>query len=439
MKSSVFLFLVLAQAAAQAFSINTEQCWSAAPILKATLESKKLEIEQKLCAIDFYQGEYSICPKLNSTNPGVLVVKKLVDMPDEEFKQRYCSDVDEAKEQGKLKVAAKFKQTISCSNASSPVAYYRISEFLNGPRVPVAVFRTMDKSMHLELTLKANEYLAGKTDLIAQNWKNFLRAHQNPSRYPDLFIGSTVYGNLVENVKSEFKYSVISGSGPYGTRYQRFVQQKPFLLVANSASAISLAGGTSLQKLAPVVTQMKDVSNMIVTDYLLNQADRIGNIHFKYKWYKYENGEVTDESSETKYVNFRDVIPASEQEKAKAGEVLVKEMILKDNDCGISKDNEMKNIGALQLMRHMNPKFYFQLQKLAAFVATNEGENYFKNELRIPSNYFLGTANVSSVKGNIIEAAQILKANCQKGLLALDLKLEELLADPNYKASCEAE
>lgn len=439
MKSSAFIFLILAQTAAQAFSIDTEQCWSAAPILKSAIESKKLETEQKLCAMDFYQGEYAICPKLNSTNPGVLVVKKLVDMPNEQFQQKYCADVDEAKEQGKLKVAAKFKQTISCSNSSSPVAYYRVSEFLSGSRVPVAVFRTMDKNKHLDLTLKANDYLAGKTDLIAQNWNNFLRAHQNPSRYPDLFIGSTVYGNLVENVKNEFKYTDVSGVGSYDTRYQRFIQQKPFFLVASTDSILNIAGGTSLQKLAPVVTQMKDVSNMIITDYLLNQADRIGNIHFKYKWYKYENGEVVDEPSETKFVSRRDVIPASEMAKAQAGEVLVKEMILKDNDCGVSKVNEMKNIGALQLMRHMNPKVYSQLQRLAAFVATDEGANYFKNELRIPTNYFLGTPGVSSIRNNIIEAAKILKSNCQNGLLLLDLKLEELLLNPNFKASCEAQ
>lgn len=439
MKKSIVAFLILSQAAAQAFTIDTEQCWSALPILKSAIESKKLEAELKLCAMDFYQGEYAICPKLNSTNPGVLVVKKLVDMPNEEFKQKFCSDVDEAKEQGKLKVAAKFKQTISCSNSSSPVAYYRISEFLGGSHVPVSVFRTMDKEKHLELTNKANEYLTGKTDLIAQNWKNFARAHMNPGRYPDIFIGSTVYGNLTENIKSEFKYTEISGVGDYDSRYQRFIQQKPFLLVANSDSVVNLAGGTSLQKLAPVVTQMKDVSNMILTDYLLNQADRIGNIHFKYKWYKYENSEIIDESSETKYLRGRDVIPTAELNRAKAGQVLVKEMVLKDNDCGINKDNQMKSIGALEKIGHMSPKVYYQLQKLAGFVSSDQGANYFKNELRIRSDYFQGTAAVSSIKDNIISAANILKTNCRNGLLSLDLKLEELLVNSNYKASCESE
>ena len=274
--------------------------------------------------------------------------------------------------------------------------------------------------------------------MIAQNWRNFSRVHKNPERFPEIFIGPTVYGNLTENIKSEFKYTEISGVGNYDSRYQRFIQQKPFLQVSSSDLVIQLAGGATFSRLAPVVTQMKDVSNMIVTDYLLNQADRIGNIHFKYKWYTLENGSVIDESSETKYIRGRDVIPADELSQASSNRVLVKEMVLKDNDCGISKDNEMKNVGALEKIRHMNPKVYNQLQKLADFVVTDAGAQYFTSQLRIRNDYFQGSPGVSSIKNNIVSAAAILKAKCQSGTLSLDLNLEELLVNPMYKASCES-
>lgn len=436
MKRVIFIFTFIIPIFAYAFSLSNEKCWSAAPILKPIKESKKLDKEKRLCSLDFYQNEYSICPKLSSTNPGVLIIKRLVDMPDLDFRQKYCGYVDEAKEMGKAKVVAKFKQSISCSDSSSSVAYYRISEFLHGSHVPVAVFRTMDKEKHFEITLKANEYLSAKTDLISESWKRFLQMHLTSEKYPSIFIGSTVYGALIENIKSEFKYIEISGIGPYEFRYQRFIQQSPFLLVANSEAITTLAGGKSFKELAPVVTQMKDISNMVLTDYLLNQGDRIGNIHFKYKWYKLENGEVVDSPSRTHYVNHQDIIPIEELEKKKNGEVLVKEMILKDNDCGISKANEMKKIGALDRIKHLNPKVYEQLQKLAAFVLTKEGQNYFENELRIKTEYFLGNQFVSGIKNNIIEAARILKTNCEKGTLSLDLNLEKILMNPDFKGAC---
>lgn len=429
--------MIAAQIPLYAFSLANEKCWSANPILKSSDESKKLVTEQQLCSMDFYQGEFSVCPKLNSTNPGVLVIKRLIDIPDLEFRKKYCANVDEANESGKLKVVAKFKQTISCSNASSPVAYYRIAEFLNGPRVPVAVFRTMDSQKHLEITEQALSNVATiPTELIAQNWRRFFQLHKIPGQHPEIFVDGTVYGALVENIKSEFQYTEVSGAGSYETRYQRFMERKPFQLVANSASIKDLAG-SSFKTLAPILTQMKDVSNMIVIDHMLNQADRIGNIHFKYKWYKYENAEVSEADSKSKHIRGQAVIPATELSHLKAGEVLVKEMVLKDNDCGISKENEMKKAGALNLIRHMSPKVYKQVQKLAAFIQTQEGINYFKNELRISEGILLNPSQ--GIRANILDVAKTLKSNCESGALSLDLNLEALLANPNFKGNCQPE
>lgn len=436
MKQLILIPVLLAQMSAYGFSMANEKCWSALPIQKKAEESKKFQDEQKLCSIEFYDGEYAICPKLESTNPAVLVVKRLVDMSNNDFENAYCKDIDEAKRAEKAKVVAKFKQTISCSDARSPVAYYRIAEFINGSRVPVAVFRTMDTQQHLDITNKALAYLAGSPELIATTWKRFLQFHNSPQKHPELFLKDTIIGALIENTKSEFIYTEISGVGNYDGRYKRFIQQKPFLNLSNPNSIGNLAGGANFQKLAPVVNQMKDVSNMIILDHMLNQADRIGNIHFKYKWQKYENGQVDSADSKAKYVHYKDVIPEEELANANPGQVLVKEMLLKDNDCGISKDNEMKNSGALQSIKHLSPKSYAGVQKLAGFVGTEEGRTYFKDQLRINSDIFDGTKYVSGIKGNILEVAKILKTNCENGSLKLDLSLEKLLVDINYKAVC---
>lgn len=444
MKTSILILGMLAQVSVTyAFSMSNETCWSSKPILMSAIESKKLADEQELCSLDFYDDKYSICPKLNSTFPGVLVIKRSENISNSDFKNNNCARLDEAKDAKLAKVIGKFKQTTSCSHASAPVAYYRIAEFLGGIRVPVAVFRTMDKLKHLELAEQANQIISRdqnlKDGLISQTWRQFLRMHANPLKYPDVFIDGMVYGSLSENINNEFQFINVSGVGSYETRYPRFIKQKPFLAVSSADSVTTLAGGTDLKKMAQVVTVMKDVSNMVVIDYMLNQADRIGNVHFKFKLLKYEAGKVIESKSETELdkKTKREIIPADELSRIQAGEVLIRDMVLKDNDCGISKENKMREIGALEAIRHMNAKTYRQVQKLAAYVETTEGQMYFANELRIPQN-ILNDKNMG-IKNNIITAAKILKMNCESGALKLDLNLEKLLADANYQESCSVE
>ncbi len=443
MKKSILLIGLLSQAfmhatLASASSLSNEKCWSAKPILKSAADSKKLKEEQELCAMDFYSEQYSICPKLNSTFPGVLVIKRPETMTDGQFKAQYCARLDSAKEAKLAKVEAKFKQTTSCSHASSPVAYYRIAEFLGGIKVPTAVFRTMDKQKHLEVTKTANALLKGRSDLIAQTWRRFLTLHANPAQFPGVFQDGDVFGALSENIKGEFKFRAVSGMGDYETRYQRFMKQPAFLAVSSGEAVAKLAGGTDFKKLAQTVTVMKDVSNMVLIDYMLNQADRIGNIHFKYKLYKLENGRVVESKSEAEIDidTNKETIPVAEQQRIKDGEVLVRETILKDNDCGVSKSNEMRRHKILERVRHMSAKNYRQTLKLAEFIKSEEGTNYLRTELRIPLNIINGDESVAGIKNNIIQAAKIIKANCESGVLKLDLNLEKLLADANYSESC---
>lgn len=401
-------------------------------------ESKKLTDEHELCAIDFYTGPLSICPKLNSTFPGVLVIRRLTNMSDSEFKKDHCTNLLAAKEAKIAKVEAKFKQTTSCSHASSPVAYYRFAEFIGGIKVPVAVFRTMDKAKHLEITKTANEFLKGNDDLIAITWRRFLTLHANPDKYPDVFQNGVVFGALSENIKGEYKFNEVTGSGDYDTGYERFMKQPAFLAVASADAVTKLAGGADLKSMAQLVTTMEDVSNMVLIDYMLNQADRMVNVHYKNKLYKWEKETVVESKSEANFdeKSGQTLIPADEQLRINAGEVLVREIILKDNDCGVSKENKMRSLGILERVRHMSAKSYRQTLKLAAFVSTEQGINYLRTELRLPLKIINGDTTVAGIKGNIITAAKILKANCASGKLRLDLSLKKLLADPNYREGC---
>jgi hypothetical protein len=92
-----------------------------------------------------------------------------------------------------------------------------------------------------------------------------------------------LYGALSENAKGEEKYTEVSGVGDFATRYQRFLEQNPFLNVANPADVETVGKSKRIEKLVPVILQMRDVSGMILLDTLLSQDDRIGNIQYTFE------------------------------------------------------------------------------------------------------------------------------------------------------------
>ena len=254
-----------------------------------------LKDEKKLCEINFYQN-VGICPKLNSTNPGVLISLIPDGMSKEVFEDKHCGDDDPSQ-----KIKAKFKQSISCSYTASGLAAYQLSRLLGGGRVPVAVSRTMDKEEHKAVVEKALKILGGSSDVIATTWNQMNKAHSTVPLSSRLFNDQNqLYGFLSDNPTGEDQYTEVSGSGDYETRYQRFVQQPPFLRVSNPAGLAAIANSSEANKILPVLVQMKDVSDMVILDTLLSQDDRIGNIHFKYVWYIPENGQMTEEKSKAR-------------------------------------------------------------------------------------------------------------------------------------------
>lgn len=391
--------------------------------------------EALLCGVDFYRS-YGVCPKLNSTNPGVLVSTLPQGMDKRTFEAGHCKDKDP-----RQNIIAKYKQSITCSYTPSGLAYYQVSRLLGGAgRVPVSVLRTMDKSEHLKVTKRALALLSGSGDVIARTWGQVAEAHRANSR--DVFSAEgDVYGFLAVNPQGEENYTEVSGVGDYDSRYQRFLQQPPFRRVSSGASVETLAGGADPKRLLPVVVQMKDVSDMVLMDTLLSQDDRIGNIHFKFRWYMLQDGRLVAQKSKAKRpakgqaANYREayeaMVPAEELAAMKAkGAFLVKEMLLKDNDCGVDvrkRDNQMRKILAVEKLRHMSGRTYAAFMGLARFIAQNPNDSraYFQGDLLFtPADY--ETSGKSFLK-NIEKARSVLLANCKAGTLKLDLDVEQYL------------
>lgn len=418
-----------------------EMCVRANKILPSAYKDKDLKQEQELCNYDFYKN-VALCPKLNSTNPGVLITE-IIEGKTRTETMNMCSSKQS------ISVEAKFKNSITCSYTPSILAYYHFSRFLKAGNVPVAVLRTMDRTEHWNVAQRALKAVANNpSSVIYKTWSQFANAHNNLNNM-DVFDNSKqfVYGALSDNPKKEFKYTEISGVGDYETRYERFLKQRPYLNVANPQNALDIAGSNDYKKSLQTILQMKDVSDMILLDTLFSQDDRIGNIHYKLAWYIPEQDEKTGElkfevkNSKAQLSNDSKswVIPQEEKNYSQIGGVLVREILMKDNDCGVNvavRSNMMRKISAIEGVRHMSARTYRRFIDLYKVAKTTEFTNWMKAELQFkyadikdPRKGFLA---------NLDRAYSVLNTNCKNGSLKLDLNIDELIpGSTKQKVSCD--
>ncbi len=444
------------------------------------------EDELKLCRLTVYEGmgsklkveslgslsfvapeakEILACPKYNSTNPGTNLVEIPKNMSYSEASKMLCvpkdkavaalkaeaEDLDDKDYEGKYDLDAKFKSTISCSATASALGAYHISRLLGGiGRVPVAVARTLSRSTHFEITVRAKDHFAGSQDVIAKNWRAFHEASEaakagrpNPKLFTDK--GQYVYGSLQKNLKGEERYTEIGGRGAYDDRYARFLTQAPFQRVANgagvrevpSAGTQGVPGTRSFSEMAPMILQMQDVSDMVLMDTLLSQDDRIGNIHVKpmvlelgaqapRKMTKSEEKalESLQKLKKSYPLTAEVAAEASAKQFPDGSSIYVRAMHLKDNDCGVDTDNrgnQMRRNKVLESVRHMNPETYKRFMAFAEEVESNRFQPFALETLLYRPIEFQG--HRYSLKENVRHAVKVLGENCERGLLKLDLVL----------------
>lgn len=419
--------------------------------------------EKKLCKIDLNAN--ALCPKLNSTNPGTLIIDPKDVPPGTVMTNSACK----AKSFG---VDAKFKQSITCSYAPSALAAYHLSRVLGNQLItPVAVARSMDSERHSAIIDQALSILTGRnSEIIYKSWDMFKtrnsKKHGSESE-PKLYLSSShgplLYGALSENLKRESIYTEVSGVGPYDTRYQRFTQQAPYKRVTDDKDVESIIGKNITDLIAlPALQQMIDVSNMIVLDTLLNQDDRIGNIHFYLsyatlntdgtysmepldkeslfhvsglnKQYKslsrWREQDITNATGA--YIKYKQTQLAKKSpEEAKAFNtqgILLRQMVLKDNDCGVDVDkrsNNMRGISAIESLRHISPTTYLNILRLQK--AVNNGtelKDFFLNTLLYRAKDFAGGRK--TFVDNLNKVADTIKANCKNNSLKIDLGVQKL-------------
>src|SRR5215471_12005561 len=309
---------------------------------------KDIEKEKELVAIDFYNGKTQdgldivLIPKTYSTSPGINIhaVKLPTGMSHLSYAQGHASKAHS----GDDEIIAKYKQSIPThfTYAPSILGYYHLSRFLDTGHVEPAVVRTMDVAAHKPLAD------LGKAKAIGSNNRNQwteLRAldetHNNPTLYTQ--DGKQLYGALQANPTGEQQYphlSQLAGAAAFAAsaEFSKVTDSSPLKLVFKDAT------GKLNQAAVQQIVQIRDLSDMVLIDFIMSQADRFsGNMHSEKIYLWIENGVVKSKTKKS------DPEKAAEQLKEIPSEaVLVKRMIMKDNDAGLVSGNSAKSYHLLE-------------------------------------------------------------------------------------------
>lgn len=387
-----------------------------------------LQTEASLCSYNFYStdsGVVGVCPKLNSTNPGIDIyqIAKNVKAP---FQSRSCAlaNIPEPK-------ISKFKQSVSCSYTPSILSYYQLAKAIGNLNIPPAVVRTMDVQEHQRLRAQAQAILRGRghtNQLIYKTWSgSWGSAYSSPrsSQGQKVFTGDLkqIYGAMSVNPSDEERYREVYGSWRrYDDRHVAMKSQPVYQNLMNRRNLEALVGRSPSAEAVQTLVQMKDVADMLVIDYILGQWDRPGNIHYLLKMYYSSDGITWSK------IDVKSAATAGEHHSAKY-KYQIKEMILKDNDCGIVKGNATKRFGLISNISHISPQTYQVVQQLAR--SWSSLRDHAKTE-------WLFTDSDFRLVGNDLQSlSQLLRSRCQSGQLSLDLDLSRHFGGHGPIHSCD--
>lgn len=394
---------------------------------------KDLEKEQQLCAMNISTTN-AVCGKVESTNPAL----EFFEVPDGwtaaqvEAKNCFLQDQKAKEEKNVFSKKAKYKLSTSCSYTPSLLAYYQISRFFgNINQVPPVVLRTVDAEIHKSIGTKTANLIKDKQSLISQTWASLLSILTKGSAHAkstNVFTDDYRYsfGALQNNPSKEEKYSELyNGGSDQPTRAANFKSKNlTYKRLASTAALNSMGMNQWSQANVQEVLRMQNVADMILLDTMLSQADRFGNLHYTVEPYA-----IITKNGKTK------VDKLDKGETYPQGTVLVKKLMMKDNDCGVTKENVLKKAGLLEGLRHFNPETFEKLLKLQKLLTTSEGQLFFKEETAMTQ------ADVDGLKNNIAHSVDVLVNSCKAGQLLLDLDLDSQFGNaaiPDCRAIIQA-
>lgn len=370
----------------------------------AKYAKKDGENETELCNLE--RGTTAAaCPKRRSTNPAIEYFTPPAGMSVAELERRECVAKDAKKQ-------AKYKMSFTCSYAPGILAYYHVSRAIgNVGNVPTAVLRTYDFRDHKEMVGRALRLLDRRREFpIYKSWNALYQVFEQGTHNEfaqRIFTQDMQYswGSLNKNPRGESEYPEFNGVFGRPDRLDDFKRGPIYAAITNP---VLRAGRDFNAANVASMRQLKDAADFLLLDTLLSQQDRFGNFHQKPKAYYFVDGKIekADEIAE---------VPEAYRAKA----VTVKEMILRDNDCGVGMvfTGRAKKARLLDGVAHMDPETYRYFQSFAAKIDLPETHAFFVKGLQLRDSDF------KRVQANVREASALLRSRCQSGALSLDLDL----------------
>lgn len=422
--------------------------------------NKDIETEKALCQLDFYNSGIFLCGKNWSTSPSTLIFKKNNQFISTEQSCENQKSMDASDKVGKFKVSMNESGT-SGTFSSSSLLYYHLARYLKTSIiVPVAVSREMDVKSHFELVTSKVKNFENK--MVQTAWDYLYRAENgNPNTIQpvrELFTSdfAKIYGALIDAIGNEKYGEHIRGQKQpqWGLQqhlemkktpvFRALFSSKDFYSAQDEAAQFGLAEfKNDFDKIVPTSHQMmswmQDMSDMTVLDYLMQQQDRPGNIHFQWRIYYTSAGQLksdrikvishgVESGLEKKFKLPKDInrVAAIALELPKYKKVcnqpdpcfVIQKTVLEDNDAGgrVYYKDFFRQSGILESLRHMNRSTYVQLLKLDQSMSSQDQTYlYLKNEFK------LDLAQLNLFQKNLHQAVQILQKSYQAGLLQLDL------------------
>jgi len=427
-----------------------ERCIRIAPMPGADYAKDDARDEAALCAIDLYAPAIALCPKTWSTSPGMMVydISEGAYAGDRAgFERHACAEGKSARELAKDNLA-KFKPTVNAKGTSgtfspSALLYYHFSRYLGADiGVPPAVWRSMDRQMHLSEVARPGLAASGHSHSSGMNhagWQVLVASDGDPSSYsptdelytPDR---AAIYGVLLQSPGSRY------GSEVNGTRASGwgkgqnldFQETAPFLALRSDkplgeAIGEGIAGAMKNPQLRrdtgadvdprQVAFWMEEIANIVLLDYIFSQQDRIGNIDYKVRWMWVEDGKVKSHKADNH---------SKDRGKAPDTAIRIKRTHLNDNDAGgrVEYANFTKSTQMLEKLRHFPAASFRQLVALDLDLR-QQGPVF----VYVRDSFGLDERQVGQIVKNTALALSILGETCRRGEMRFDLDAERFFID----------
>lgn len=424
----------------------TERCVRIAQMPGGNYSDGDVNDEEKYCSIDVYAPAVALCPKTWSTSPGTMIYD-ISEGPYANdragFERNACHEGKSAKDLAADDLA-KFKMTMNARGTSgtyapSSLVYYHLSRYLDtSVEVPVAVWRSMDAAAHRAEVSERGLAMTGSAQRMNhEGWRHLVNAEANPASYSptdDIMTADRkqVYGVLLSSPGHRYG-SEINGTrkSGWGAGQNRDFQETPAYRALRTDAPLAEAIATGIEVATrdrqirkdlgdqgnpeQLVYWMRELSEIVLMDYIMSQQDRVGNIDFTPYWYWVEAGEAKHKKAKHHEPGDGEV---------PEGAVLLRRTNLNDNDAGgrVAYANFAKTTEMLQKLRHFDGGVY---EKLIAMNADLQARGPIYEWLY--TSLGLKEAEVRQFVNNTALATGILQDSCRAGQLRFDLNPKRFL------------